>query len=446
MEFISFPTVGAIARDVIVKALPESTIAEASELMNANNVNNVVIEQPDGPYAYTIEDLLRFLHAGGSKGTRLSEVSLHKLERVHDHEHVLVALELLEENKFRYLAVLDEHNAVVGVVTYTDILASIDPAILIEKKTIGELLTRVEPATFSPDWILEDVLFHLQKLEDSIVVVEGGFPVGIITTRDVFKAMARGESTAQPLSRFMTAPVITILHSASIQETLTQLRTANIKRAVVVDDQGKLVGLVNQNELVGFAYGSWVNLIKHHAAELRELVVILEARTKTLEQSAYTDPLTGIGNRRFFHKRIEEEIERINRYHTGAFSIVLIDLDFFKKINDTHGHLVGDEVLKTVASELASMTRKTDEAVRWGGEEFALLLPHTPLHEAEGFATRVLTSVAAKAYPNNIRVTISAGVGEYEVGENENSFLERVDRVLYRAKINGRNRVEIDRK
>lgn len=443
MEFTSFPTVGSITSSVIVKASPDSTIAEVSEQMDANNVSSVIVEKSDGPYAYTIEDMLRFMHAGGSKATRLSELVLHKLARVHDHEHVLVALELLEESRFRHLAVLNETNSIVGVVTYNDILASIDPAILVEKKTIGELLTHIEPSTFSPDWILEDVLVHLQKLEDSILVVEGGFPAGIITTRDVFKAIAKGKSTSLPLSEYMSAPVITTLHSASIQETLTQLKTYNIKRAVVVDDHGKLVGLVNQNDLVGFAYGSWVNLIKHHAAELRELVVILEARAKTLEQSAYTDPLTGIGNRRLFNQRFEEEVERINRYSTAPFSTVLIDIDHFKKINDTYGHLVGDEVLKGIATELAGMTRKTDEAVRWGGEEFALLLPHTPLHEAEGFASRVLTSVASKVFPSDIKVTISAGVGEYAPGEKDNVYLERVDRALYRAKINGRNRVEI---
>lgn len=444
MEFTSFPSVGAIAKDAIVRATPASTIAEVSSLMNENNVSSVIVERPDSVYAYTVEDLLRFMQGGGRMDTPLSDLSLRKLERVRDHEHVLVALELLEETKFRYLAVVNENNAVIGVVTYTDILASIDPAILIEKKTIGELISRLEPATFPPDWILEDVLPHLQKLEDSIVVVESGFPAGLITMRDVFKTVARGESTALPLSHYMSAPLITTPYNASIQETLAQLKTFNIKRAVVVNEHGKLLGLVTQNELVGFAYGSWVNLIKHHAAELRELVVILEARAKTLEQSAYTDPLTGIGNRRFFHQRLEEEIERIQRYHTASFSIVFIDIDYFKRVNDTYGHLVGDEVLKTVARALADMTRKTDEAVRWGGEEFALLLPHTPLHEAEGFAARVLTNVAAREYPHNIQITISAGVGEFSPGEKDMSFLERVDRALYRAKINGRNRVEID--
>jgi diguanylate cyclase (GGDEF)-like protein len=315
----------------------------------------------------------------------------------------------------RHLGVTDQAGSLVGVVTYSDILHSIDPSVLMERKTVGDIVARSTPVMFTADWILEDVAHHIKKQEDSIIVVESGRAIGIITAQDIFGLVTSGAVMDQSLSYYMTSPVITTPVYSSISNALLQLREFSIKRAIVVDEQDRVVGVLKQSELVGFAYGSWVNLMKSHTAELHELVEILEQRNRSLEKLTVTDVLTGLGNRRMLHLRMLEEIERMRRYGGKAFSLVILDIDRFKLINDKHGHLIGDEILKVIAGIMESLVRKSDTAVRWGGEEFAVLLANTKLVDATLFANRLREMVEHLTYQDDISVSISAGVGEYSV-------------------------------
>ncbi|WP_133120656.1 GGDEF domain-containing protein [Methylomonas sp. Kb3] len=305
-------------------------------------------------------------------------------------------------------------------------------------------MTRIEPITFTADWILDDVLNHLQKMEDSIIVVESKIPIGIITTKDIFKLISAADTTDRPLREYMSSPVITTQVSSTIEDALAQLKTCHIKRSIVVNQENQLVGVVTQSELVGFAYGTWIDLIKHHAGELKELVAILDAKAKGFEKSSLTDPLTGLGNRRMLDKRLADEIGRMRRYDAPAFSLLLLDIDLFKQINDAHGHLIGDEILKAISLKLMSLVRCSDDAIRWGGEEFAILLPHTLLEDAVEFANRLRTTIEDHSFVEQIQVTISIGVGQFSITEHESQFLDRVDKALYLAKHQGRNRVVAD--
>lgn len=444
MELTLFPTVGTIAQREILRATLETSLREVSELLSRYNVSSVVIEQTDGHYVFSVEDLLVHIHEGGQTSAKLSDLPIRKVACIGEHEHILAGLDLLEKSGDRYLGVVGSSGELVGILTYTDILSAVDPTVLVQKKTIGELISRTEPVTFSPDWILEDVLNHLRKMEDSIIVVEDRIPVGIITTKDIFRILSSGSATDLPLSEYMTSPVVTTRTDATIHDALLQLKTLKIKRSVVVDENRRLIGVVTQSELVGFAYGTWIDLVKHHASELKELVGILESKALGLEKSALSDPLTGIGNRRMLQTRLEEEIQRMRRYRSSPFSLLLIDIDHFKQVNDSHGHLVGDEVLKILATTLRGLVRTVDDVTRWGGEEFAVLLPHTPLASAAEFAARVRQTIENLALPQQIRVTISIGAGEFAVAETEQAFFERVDKALYRAKLNGRNCVVTD--
>jgi diguanylate cyclase len=444
MEFEIFPTVASIAKKNVLLASPEITVRAATQMMYEHNVSSILLEKNNERYIFSVEDLLQYVHDGDNVNLVLSQLQMHKAVCIRDDEHVLAALESLEKSAGRYLAVVDAMNALVGIVTYTDILSAIDPAVLVEKKSIGELISHEAPVTFTPDWILEDVLFHLRKMEDSIVVVDDGIPVGIVTTRDVFGLISSGRGTSGPLHEYMSSPVKTTPVSASIHHALMQLKNCNIKRAVVVDDNGKLVGVVTQSELVGFAYGTWINLIKHHATELRELVAILEVKARGFEKESLTDALTGLANRRYFHRRIDDEMERMRRYQSTPFSVLLFDIDYFKKINDQHGHLIGDEVLKKVAQVLTETVRRPDNVFRWGGEEFVVLMPHSNLSAAAELATRIRTSIEQTEFPGGIKVTVSGGGGEMTLDEQPPQFLDRIDKALYQAKINGRNRVEMD--
>lgn len=161
---------------------------------------------------------------------------------------------------------------------------------------------------------------------------------------------------------------------------------------------------------------------------------------KELEHLSVTDALTGIGNRRYFHNKIEEEIRRAKRYQ-HPLSLVMFDIDFFKEVNDKHGHGVGDEVLIEYTKMINSLLRDADVFCRIGGEEFMIILPHASRDEAQQIAEKLRIKV--EECKKVIPITISFGVVEYIPGEEIEFIYKRVDDALYKAKASGRNIVVV---
>jgi diguanylate cyclase (GGDEF)-like protein len=163
-----------------------------------------------------------------------------------------------------------------------------------------------------------------------------------------------------------------------------------------------------------------------------------------LYELAMVDGLTGLFVRRYFDARLEEEVQRARRYGAG-FSIVMMDIDNFKELNDTHGHQAGDQVLRAVASIVRREMRAVDTAARYGGEEISFILPRTGVVEAHNVAERVRGQVAGFETEAGLSVTASFGVASYpESGASDaDELLALADRALYRAKRAGKNRVEI---
>ena len=161
-----------------------------------------------------------------------------------------------------------------------------------------------------------------------------------------------------------------------------------------------------------------------------------------VKQLAYLDGLTGIFNRRFFELRIMEEIERARRYST-SLAVVMADIDQFKQLNDEFGHLLGDEVLRQVSSLLQRQLRKIDIVCRYGGEEFAILLPQTNAQQALATAEKLRRAVQGWQFPGVPRtVTMSAGVAGFSThGDTRDELIQAADTGLYAAKQAGRNRV-----
>ena len=171
---------------------------------------------------------------------------------------------------------------------------------------------------------------------------------------------------------------------------------------------------------------------------------ILERRKieEKLIQLASIDPLTSIPNRRKFDEVLEYEMNRDTRYK-NELSLVFCDLDYFKKINDQYGHKVGDDVLKAFTRVVSDNIRKTDVVARWGGEEFALLLPETSIMIAVSTAEKLRKETEQFDFPHVGHITASFGVTQYIEGDTEASLINRADDALYKAKKNGRNRVQM---
>ena len=164
----------------------------------------------------------------------------------------------------------------------------------------------------------------------------------------------------------------------------------------------------------------------------------------TINELATHDELTGIYNRRYIMDVMRHEKNRTDR-GGGCFCICIMDIDFFKRVNDTYGHGAGDEVLKTFAKQTQNLLRTTDFFGRWGGEEFVLMLPNTSMELALICLERIRELMESTRFPEidrDLQVTVSQGLVQYALPEAISATLERADVALYRAKRNGRNRVE----
>jgi diguanylate cyclase (GGDEF)-like protein len=186
---------------------------------------------------------------------------------------------------------------------------------------------------------------------------------------------------------------------------------------------------------------------------LRDVIVLWLAHVLTIglayqmarthELSSQTDFLTGLPNRMRGYSLLLYEIQRAERYKT-IFSIILFDIDYFKKINDLYGHPVGDAVLREFAAFVQERIRRTDLLCRWGGEEFMILLPESDLTSGRLKADHLRMQIKNRAFHNDIRITSSFGVTAFYPHDSPKTMLERVDAALYRAKANGRNCIETE--
>jgi diguanylate cyclase (GGDEF)-like protein len=165
-----------------------------------------------------------------------------------------------------------------------------------------------------------------------------------------------------------------------------------------------------------------------------------------LYDAATHDEKTGLYNNKFFETIFEMELDKAARGQQ-KLSIVMTDIDFFKKINDTYGHIKADEFLKRLADIMKKQVRRADIVARFGGEEFMILLPETDLEKAKKFTIRLRRAIHADKILKKYHVNVSGGVTEYKKGDNKKKMKERVDRALYHAKETGRDKfVAVDYK
>ncbi len=181
------------------------------------------------------------------------------------------------------------------------------------------------------------------------------------------------------------------------------------------------------------ALGSMVDTLDDYFGKLTQLAV-------EMEEMAHTDSLTGLRNRKHMDEALAAETERVKRYG-GHYAVVLLDIDHFKDINDTHGHQIGDLVLINLGHVLRENCRATDQVGRWGGEEFLILCPGIGWRDAAILAEKIRSILENERFHKQVCVTASLGVAEFQPGEAIHDLVARVDKALYQAKLAGRNTV-----
>ncbi len=242
---------------------------------------------------------------------------------------------------------------------------------------------------------------------------------------------------------------------------LSILSEVNVESKFILTNEGKIgvFPIVNQNTLLGciVAHSNTDTLSEKEIDYLDQLskqssITVQRANAYAeVLQHATLDALTGLNNRRQFETRLNQEVATAKRQNKPLCAM-MIDVDFFKKVNDTYGHVVGDCVLKNVASVIKAGLREYDIASRYGGEEFSVLLPYTKIEEAFAVAQRLRRAVELSTIDfvqekdnTDIKtnVTISIGVYEFKPEDSPQSLYENADKALYEAKTHGRNKVEV---
>lgn len=226
-------------------------------------------------------------------------------------------------------------------------------------------------------------------------------------------------------------------HLGTLGENLKNVKNTN-------ELQDVIHGLVNKSNKMESSSDSLHKLLKRASANIKKL----EDRLEEVEKTANTDALTGIYNRYALEKKLSESCLALK---SGThFSLLMVDIDHFKQFNDTYGHRVGDVVLRSVAQTFAPQTPENAFSARYGGEEFVIILPDLKLTQALSVAEQLRETIARRKLRRESngttlgKITISLGVAEARAGDNGGSIVERADKALYRAKENGRNRVETE--
>ena len=183
--------------------------------------------------------------------------------------------------------------------------------------------------------------------------------------------------------------------------------------------------------------------MQHKLTEMEKLAEVAQHAIEEQRKKAMHDALTGLPNREAYQQRLEQEVNRLQRYG-NKLSLVVCDIDLFKRINDNYGHLAGDKVLKIIAKSLQVNLRDSDFIARFGGEEFVALMPETSKEEAKIVAEKLRKKIESSPFnfrKEPVQITVSFGISEFTENDSANDVFERADKALYKAKENGRNQV-----
>ncbi|MFH0786311.1 MAG: diguanylate cyclase [Pseudomonadota bacterium] len=245
----------------------------------------------------------------------------------------------------------------------------------------------------------------------------------ILPRMDGYQICAKLKATVQS----QDIPVIMLTSMAEPADKIKGLELGAVDYVTKPFDAGELIARVNTH------------------LQMKELYEALQEKNRQLQEMANRDGLTQMFNHRFFHEHLVREIDRVRRYG-GILSCVILDLDFFKKVNDTYGHQAGDLVLKEVAGIIQKGIRDSDLAARYGGEEFALVLLHAEAEVVVMVSERLRTQIADYPFPAvdpPLHITASLGIASFPtIGiKEERDLVAAADQALYQAKAGGRNKV-----
>lgn len=443
------PTIEEIAVKTIVSIEIEKPLKEAIQKMASSNHRNiVVIKNSDDNhktfYLLTISDLIDYKLCNIDEDVLLKDLKLEKAKVLNKDLNILNVLNEVDSTD-KYMVIV-ENNELIGILSYSDIINNIDPKILMKKQTIGTLILQYKATTaFENTSTIQAIRLMKDNNSDSIIIIDDNHKaIGIFTTKDFINLIHLNANLNTPINKYMTSPVSTLSEYSTISEAIDFIRNKHFKRIVVTNENDEITGILTQKELLRIIYNKWIDFIKEEGNRISKINEELLSKATKLEEKASFDFLTKLYNRRKFNSFLEYEISKANRYKEQHLSLLLVDIDYFKNVNDTYGHLVGDNVLQEISKILTICSRDTDIVARWGGEEFVLMLPQTNIEQAFFVAEKLRATIEKHKFDDVKHITCSIGVSQFHKNENKDTLFKRVDEALYKAKKSGKNRVEME--
>ena len=299
---------------------------------------------------------------------KLKDIKYDKIFSTHYKTSIPDAIEEIGFNG-NSLCLVDDDDKLCGFVSYHDIISSVDPQLMLEKQTLSDMLLSSFVKKADINDLTKDVIELMDDtIYDCVIIFDKSNSVGILTTKDIIKLFGESKDLNLPVSNYMRSPLVKVKHTTTVSQALEFIQQQKFKRLIIEDFAGNVIGQITQKELLARVYSKWADFLRDKTVQLSSINSKLQSKTTQLQQLAYTDNLTSLYNRAKFEQKLKYEISRATRYENQEFSIVLFDVDNFKIINDTYGHLAGDMVLKKIADVVKNTIRSTDLACRWGGE------------------------------------------------------------------------------
>jgi diguanylate cyclase (GGDEF)-like protein/PAS domain S-box-containing protein len=549
-----------ISRDIITLG-PKEFLKIAVEKMNFHNVSCVVVVEDKRPVGILTErDIVRLVSNNINLDITIVQSAMKgPVVAVSEEAEISEVANLMVVNDLRRIVVVDGGHNIIGIVTQADIIKNLKIESFISFREVDQIMKRKVISVGEKDSLAKAIEFMAKNHISCVPVMEYSKPVGMITERDVTKAILINK-VLDNVKEVMTTPVITINGDVNLFDATRLMEENKLRQLVVVTPEGDMIGIVTLSDIIRDIRADYMELLKNMLKEKSQALVESEMKYRTLVERSLesiliiqeglikfvnptllrilnydekemvgmdilrfiypddrelfsenlstfsnskqveskleirmvhrngegiymeilstqiqyegrpailaalrnvherkkaeaelkrlviTDDLTGLFNQRFFYIQLVKEIERAKR-HDRPLSMLLIDIDMFKDFNDRYGHWEGDYVLKKIGEILLTNVREIDMAFRYGGEEFAVLLPDTKHEEAIIVAERIRKTVAQTIFypftldgqPDVVNKTVSIGVTEFRHEDNMKSFLKRVDNALYQAKKSGRN-------
>ncbi|MDF3124626.1 EAL domain-containing protein [Rheinheimera sp. 1928-s] len=420
----------------------ELTVAQAALLMRQTQRDAAIVQFEPAPFTgteygiVTERDLVHFI-ATGRTLCLLAEVATRPLLTLPLHSSLLQAVRLLREHGFRHLGVTDSYGKPAGLLSHNHILLNMEHLYINELKAA---LHARDKALRSSESSLRLAYKVIEASHDAVMITDER---GIIQSVNPSFCKLTGYSAEEAIGQTPN-----LLSSGEHDQNFYQQMWQRLQQ------QGYWQGEIWNKRKNGEIYPEWLSIsaVRGENAEINQYAAIFsditerKKREQKIHELAYFDELTGLANRRLYQDRLEQALANAKR-HNHQLAVLFLDLDLFKRINDTLGHQAGDEALRQVARRLQKASRAGESVARLGGDEFTVLVPEcNGIEEIEKLAQRIVAQfeLPFQIQHNELVLTTSVGISIYpQHGSTASELLKFADAAMYQAKESGRNKYSL---